>query len=507
MNKTARYIISIVVSILCVVLTIIANNHVRNYKNIKEAEYVRKVNNVVIDALAEINKFELNQRITDSLKYEYWANLRPIKERQLRFYPINENGKKKIIRQIVAYKYPEFSDNIIEETPFMYDDYIPTFVAGKNIIERIVEDLHLYTFFDTIESHMAIKPVFKDYELDTIHNIIKKHFILNDIDTNFEYCIYVPAFNKFILSNKDNIIDVITHGDMYNFEIYNANVALFAFFIIRFTDKPDYLSISDDFVIIFTWIIVLLIYILFIYLLYTDRKITEVSELRNEFVNNITHEFKTPIATIALASEALLDSDIAASKDAQKNYVEIIQTENKRLENMVTTILESALISKKSFLLRQKKNNVDANYCIEPAIREVLMLLEKKNGTIEVNYSAKNGIAYIDGSQIIQVIKNILENAIKYVSDSPPHIEIKTENKGKYIVISIKDNGIGMTQAQQKKVFKKLYRASTGDIHNVKGYGLGLYNAHAIIKSHHGKITVESEPNKGSTFRVYLPTL
>jgi two-component system phosphate regulon sensor histidine kinase PhoR len=486
----------------------ISRNHVQNFKNTKAIEYTRKVNMVMADALSEINQLELSPRITDTLKMPYWMNICPVRKRYLRFYPINENEKREIVRQIIAYKNLPFFPNIIKKKSFNYDDYILTFVANKDLIKKLKEkDDYLYSSFDTIYAHLAEMPIIENYEHkpDTIYRVIKKHLTMNNIDTNFEYCIYIPAFNKFVLSNENNnILDLITKGDLYNFEIDSKNLGLFAFFLIRFLDKPSYLSFGDNLTIIFTWGIVLFIYLLFIYLLYTDVRISEVSELRNEFVNNITHEFKTPIATIALATEGLMDKDVMANKEAQENYIRIIQTENKRLENMVSSILKSTLNSEKSLLLQQVKHSVDVHYCIDPAIKEVLMLLQEKNGTISVNYMAKNAISCIDGGQIIQVFKNILENAIKYVLDGPPRIEIQTENKGKYIVISIKDNGIGMTQSQQKKIFNKLYRVQFGNIHNVTGFGLGLYIAKAIIKSHHGKITVESELNKGSTFRIYL---
>jgi two-component system phosphate regulon sensor histidine kinase PhoR len=486
----------------------ISNNHVQNFKNARAAEYTRKLNMVITDALSEINRSVLSPQITDTLKVPYWMNICLVKKRYLRFYPINENEKRNIIRQIIAYKDTNFFPNIIKEKTFNYDDYVLTFVANKDLIKKIkVKDPYLYSSLDTVGAQLAATPIIQNYAPDTIYNVIKRHLLLNGIDTNFEYCIYIPAFNKFILSSEGNIMSVMAKGDLYNFEINNKNLGLFAFFLIRFLNEPKYLSIEDNLTIIFTWGIVFFIYLLFLYLLHTDIKISEISELRHEFVNNITHEFKTPIATIALATEGLLDKDVMANKEAQENYIRVIQTENKRLEKMVSTILGSALISERSFLLQQVKNNVDVHYCIELAIKEVLMLLQEKNGTISINYSAKRSISYIDGTQIVQVIKNILENAIKYVLDAPPKIEIQTENKGKYIIVSVKDNGIGMTQSQQKKIFNKLYRVPFGNVHNVKGYGLGLYNARAIIKSHNGKITVESEPNKGSTFKIYLSNI
>jgi len=261
-----------------------------------------------------------------------------------------------------------------------------------------------------------------------------------------------------------------------------------------------------DFTMILAVIFVLITYILMLFLLFYSNKMDKSPEFKSKFVNCVAHELKTPIATISLATEGLLDNDIIKDKELIDNYIRIIQTENKRLENMVSTILESAFVSRKFFTLRQKKNPVNINYCIDSAINTISIHLKERNGTINVIYSQKNAIVCVDSNQITQVIKNILENAIKYVSNTIyPQIEIKTENIKKHIVISIKDNGIGMTQAQQKKIFKKFYRVQSEHIQPVKGYGLGLYNAKAIIKAHQGKITIESEPDKGSTFKIYLP--
>jgi signal transduction histidine kinase len=483
----------------------IARDHVLNFKNVRAAEYTRKIDNVIIDALAEINEYEFSRHIKDSLKYRYWADIRSDKERHLRFYPVNENGKRKIMQQIVAHRYPDFYSETKEKEPFRYDDYLPMFVAGQDIIMEIMGDVHFYSLFDTIASHLAAMPTYTHEELVAIYTILKKQLQDNNISTNVEYCTYIPAFNKFVLCNKCNLLDVMTKGNLYNFEIYNENVGLNAFFLIYFKEEASYLSAYDNFTILFTWGTVVLIYAMFFYLLYTSKKIREMAELRNEFINNISHEFKTPISTIALTAEGLMDQDIVSNENIRRNYVQAIQTEIKRLENMVGTILESALISRKSFLLRQDKNNIAINDCIETAIKEVLVFLHEKNGVIEVNYSAVRIIAYIDPDQMVMVIKNILENAIKYTIHRPPRIEITTINKGKYIVISVKDNGMGISKRQQKKIFEKLYRVPTGNIHDVKGYGLGLYNANTIIKSYHGKITVESELNKGSIFKIWIP--
>ena len=491
---------------MIIILVFITVGHVGNYKNGKETQYMKRVNNAIINALSEVNEYTLKEHLKDSLKYQYWSTFESVTNKYLQYSPISDNSKWEIVRQIVSDKFPEIRLEI-EKEAFVYNDYIPTFTAGKNILGEIAEGIHLHAFFDTLWSHLAFQAEYKDYELDTINNIIEKHLRKNNIYSDFNYCIYVPTFNKFVLCDDLDAIEVVTKGKLYNFHIYNGNTSLFAFFIIQFPDKIDYLVAFDDFVVIFTWGVVLIICLLFVYLLFTNKRMSEVSILQNDFINNITHEFKTPIATIAVAAEGLKDEDIRQNTDLAQNYISIIQEENERLERMVETILQSSSVSRKSFLIRQKKNDVDSHYCIESAIKEVLLLLHQKKGTITVEYLAKNPIANIDGTQIILVIKNILDNAIKYTFNTPPHIEIKTVNKGKYLLISIKDNGIGISKKQQKKIFNKLYRSNTRDVHKVKGYGLGLYNVKAIIKSHKGKIKVESKLNKGSTFTIYLPTV
>jgi signal transduction histidine kinase len=485
---------------------VISHDHIKNFKNIKAVEYARKINDVIIDALTEINKYELEQQIKDSLKHQYWATIRTEKERHLRFYLVNENGKRNILQQIVAANYPNISKIVTVEEMFHDAAYLPMFVSGEDIIAKIIKDIHLYSLFDTIGSHLSAVPVYSDNEINTIYSIIKKHLCNNNIDTNIQCCIYIPAFNQCLLcKHKGELLNVLNKGYLYNFEMYNENVALCAFFMISFSKEANYLSFYDYFTIVFTWAVVLLIYLLFVYLLFTEKKISEVLEQRNEFVNNITHEFKTPIATIRLATEGLSDNDILANKEIRNNYVHIIQTENTRLEYMVGTLLERTLISKKTFWIQQKRDNLDIHYCIDGAIKEVLLLLQEKNGIIEMDYSATQSIVYMDGYQITMVIKNILENAIKYKKDTiPPHIEIATINKGKYVIVSIKDNGIGIGKRQLKKIFYKLYRIPTRNTQPIKGYGLGLYNAQAIIKSHRGKITVESELNKGSIFKIWI---
>lgn len=231
-------------------------------------------------------------------------------------------------------------------------------------------------------------------------------------------------------------------------------------------------------------------------------RLKKLQQARDDFVKNITHEFKTPIATVSLAAEILKDKDIIEENNLRENYLNIITLENKRLEQMVETILSNT-ISSNRILSKLHLEVADINILVEQAIGLMHVILEERKGRV-ICLKAKEPLVYVDKEKIIIAIKNILDNAIKY-NRNQPFIRIELTNKKNKILISIMDNGIGIAKNQVNKVFDRLFRVSTGDVHDVKGYGLGLNYVKSIIRMHGGKIKVESEINKGSTFKIYLP--
>jgi two-component system phosphate regulon sensor histidine kinase PhoR len=236
--------------------------------------------------------------------------------------------------------------------------------------------------------------------------------------------------------------------------------------------------------------------------LYQLMRQKKISEIKTDFINNMTHEFKTPISTISLACEALSDKDIIKSKSLYDNYINVINEENRRLGGMAERILQSASLEKGQIIL--KKERVDIHEVILEAINNIHLQGEKKGGRIKTNLKAESFIISADKVHITNVIFNLLDNANKYTPVSP-EIIITTENSYSGLLISVKDNGTGISKANQKKIFEKLYRIPTGNIHNVKGFGLGLSYVKAIVEQHGGKISLESELNKGTKFIVYLP--
>lgn len=228
----------------------------------------------------------------------------------------------------------------------------------------------------------------------------------------------------------------------------------------------------------------------------------KLAEIKNDFINNMTHEFKTPISTISLAVEVLKDNDVKKDGVKMNRYLNIIQDENRRLGTQVEKVLQMASLDKGEVKL--KIGQVNVHETIEQVLNNLSVQIEQKNGIINLEMDAENPEIEADEVHLTNIIYNLLDNANKY-SPENPEITIKTENVDNYLKISISDKGIGMTKDQIERIFEKFYRVSTGNIHDVKGFGLGLSYVKKMVDSHNGKINVFSKIGEGSTFEVILP--
>lgn len=230
----------------------------------------------------------------------------------------------------------------------------------------------------------------------------------------------------------------------------------------------------------------------------------QISEIKTDFINNMTHEFKTPIATINLALDAIKNPKVIDDKEKVFRYLQMIKDENKRMHAQVENVLRISKLEKKE--LDISKNENDIQDIIEEAIEHVSLIIDDREGTITTHFQATRKSVLLNDIHFTNVIVNILDNAIKY-SPITPVIDIYTENINEFIIIKVKDQGSGMSKVAQKRIFEKFYREHTGDIHNVKGHGLGLAYVKRIIEDHDGQIFVESEKGKGSTFTIKMPLI
>ena len=252
----------------------------------------------------------------------------------------------------------------------------------------------------------------------------------------------------------------------------------------------------------FSSVVLLIVICFFTYTLFVILKQKRLSEIQKDFINNMTHEFKTPLSTIAISTEVLKDPGIVKSPERLLNYATIIETENHRLRQQVERVLQMAKIESGDVALR--KEPVDIHMLVREVVDKNSLMLNGRNGSINLVLNAEHFVAPMDRLHFTNVLFNLLDNAIKYCKQNPA-ITITTSNEGNLILIAVKDNGIGIQADQIKKIFHQFYRVPTGNLHDVKGFGLGLHYVKLMIQAHQGKISVESTPGVGSTFTISLP--
>ena len=273
---------------------------------------------------------------------------------------------------------------------------------------------------------------------------------------------------------------------------------------VSFPNKKKYFLSSVVKVLIISALFILIIILAFVSSLYQMIKQKQISEIKTDFINNMTHEFKTPIATINLALDAIKNPKIIDDKDKVLRYVGMIREENKRMHGQVENVLRISKLEKNQLDISKKKE--DIHDLVEEAITHIELLSNSKGGKITKNLNAALTEVSANGFHLTNVIVNVLDNAIKYSLDAPV-IDISTENTSKNIILKVSDQGMGMSKNVQKNIFNKFYREETGNIHNVKGHGLGLAYVKKIVENHQGTVFVESETGKGSTFIIKLPLI
>ena len=274
---------------------------------------------------------------------------------------------------------------------------------------------------------------------------------------------------------------------------------------VHFPGKKDYIFDSISFMIpslIFT-LVLLVTFIFTIYIVFRQKKLTE---MKNDFVNNMTHEFKTPISTISLAAQMLKDPAVAKSPQMFQHISGVINDETKRLRFQVEKVLQMSMFDRQKATLKMKE--IDANELISGVINTFALKVERYNGKITSNLEAADPVIFADEMHLTNVIFNLMDNAVKYKkAEEDLELKVKTWNESGKLMISIQDNGIGIKKENLKKIFEKFYRVHTGNLHDVKGFGLGLAYVKKIITDHKGTIRAESDLNVGTKFIIALPLL
>jgi two-component system phosphate regulon sensor histidine kinase PhoR len=335
----------------------------------------------------------------------------------------------------------------------------------------------------------------------TVQKLIKKELEEYGVKTKFEFAIYNNGIATKVKSNEFKYDKEAT----YSIPIFTDNEGNEKYkLLITFPHKKKFLLSELVSITVLSIVFTLIIIITYSSALNQLIRQRQISEIKTDFINNMTHEFKTPIATINLALDAIKNPKIIEDKEKVFKYLQMIRDENKRMHAQVENVLRISKLEKKELDIEKESSNVEE--VIEDAIEHVNLILEDREGKITTHFDALRKTVLVNEVHFTNVLVNILENAIKYSPDVP-EINIYTENIKDMILIKVKDNGLGMSKVAQKRVFEKFYREHTGDLHNVKGHGLGLAYVKRIVEDHNGQVYVESEKGKGSTFIIKIPLI
>lgn len=345
------------------------------------------------------------------------------------------------------------------------------------------------------------KPINQRVSIETLDSIFAQKLKKWNIDTPFELAVLGQDSSTIALESKHFIKENNNHIT----PLFRNNQDIPSHFLSVYLPKKTetiFSNISALFAvtILFT-LIILGIYIISLYAMMRQRK---VAQMKTDFMNNMTHEFKTPIATISVASDALKNSMISANPEKVVHYANLIKQENKRMNHQVEMVLRMSKLEKNQIRLERSKTHV--NEIVKESIESIRLIVENRNGTIFENIHAEKDNLLVDRFHLGNIVLNVLENANKYSIDTPK-ITVETYNLDDFYIIKISDEGIGMNKNVLNKIFDSFYRAETGNIHNVKGHGLGLAYVKHITHLHGGQVDVESEKGKGSSFYIRLPII
>jgi two-component system phosphate regulon sensor histidine kinase PhoR len=375
---------------------------------------------------------------------------------------------------------------------------VPDVKIEKSGSLDILQNAQFEIFFKDMAYTM---PLQERVSKEALQKLLKRELEEYGVKTRFEFGIYSTGLATKVKSDGFRY----DKNSTYSIPLFSDNEGNNKYqLLVSFPQKKKFLLTNLIGITLLSIIFTLIIIIAYSSALNQLIRQRHISEIKSDFINNMTHEFKTPIATINLALDAIKNPKIIDDKEKVFKYLQMIKDENKRMHAQVENVLRISKLEKKELDIIKESTNIHG--VIEDAIEHVHLILEDRQGTITKHFGAIRSSVLLNEVHFINVIVNILENAVKY-SPNVPKIDIITENVKDFVIIKVKDNGVGMSKVAQKRVFEKFYREHTGDIHDVKGHGLGLAYVKKIIDDHNGQIYVESEKGKGSTFIIKIPLI
>lgn len=531
MSKRFLWIIAAFMSLAMIGLIVVQAYWIGNAIDIKEKQFSQLVTKALADISQEIRKQEAVYHIIDEIEpidtSQSWDGYSSVEvqvsaSQYLEQFSVRIPSDKSKIKvhsegvQIYQRSTPEGDHSnitIITEDTSQMGEMPKVIVDSEGVhtitwmspgrIRREIENQMKedQVFLDRIISRMILPPVKLNERIkpEYLDKIIGQTLLNNGINLPYEYAVIGDNMDLSMISEH---YTPESKNEYFLAELFPDDFFNTGYLSLYFPGQKNFIFKSLGFMTISSIILTLLIILSFIATMYIIFRQKRLSEIKTDFINNMTHELKTPISTISLASQMINDPSIPAESKNMNKISGIIQDESKRLGYQVEKVLQMAIFDKGRIKLKLKQ--VDINDLIISVINNFAIQVEALGGKISGELNATESQIEIDTVHFTNVISNLLDNAVKY-SPEKPEILVQTENKNGRILIRVKDHGIGIKKEDQKRIFEKFYRVPTGNIHNVKGFGLGLSYVKKIVEEHQGTISLKSEINKGTEFEIGLP--
>lgn len=529
MSKRVIIFLIVIMAIVMTSLILVQTNSIQKAFKIKEEQFDQSVNRALHQVVSQLELQEASKLLAQSNQQSYPNLPFPQSKKQNNIFPgsnqNNYSGRKGEVNISFRFSQQKTTDDYREEFSFSYNsdstsktdnqrgrpgDFPSAFdkihdydgYIQQQYEMRINEQARIYRIIQNqyLFSQLPIKDRIDQKQLE---NFIKQEFDNSNINLNYKYAVFsfphgqeqkVFSSPNFNAENKKPYKSLLFPHDVMEVK---PN-----WLYVYFPKRQSFLLKEAGLMVIPTAILTAMLIGIFVYTILIILKQKKLSNIKNDFINNMTHELKTPISTISLASQMLHDNSVNNTPRTIEHVSNVILQESKRLSFQVEKVLQMAIFNEGRLKLKFKE--VHINELINNVILNFELRVKSKNGTLSSSILANDDVIKGDEVHITNVVFNLLDNAMKY-SKGEPEIEVHTENKKEHIVVSVKDKGIGIAKEHQDQIFERFFRVPTGNVHDVKGFGLGLSYVKKIIDSHQGKIKVESALNKGTKFMIYFP--
>ncbi len=510
MKKQYIYILIGIITTALIGLVVIQLYWIDNAVTLKEEEFKRDVRAALFSVTNKLEKIEALNRIKAHQRGQQLFNQK-MNSLNLESQPdiqgydstavINKDGVTYKVREKKSEDGKTIQKSVQTVTENGQFGFELSVQAGEQIVGNQGQSTVVNEMLQNLFESNRFKSINERVDLKLLDSLMRVELLNRGIRAKFQKGIFDYNGNEVLVDSVDNV-NKLRQSPFYAQLFPSDMMSSPHFLTVFFPHQKGYLLKTMWMMLLTSVLLLITIVCTFTYTIKTIFRQKKLSEVKNDFISNMTHELKTPIATISLACEALSDKDMSGDEKVKSNYVGMINQENKRLGMLVESVLKSATWDKGEVKL--KKEKLDLHKVINTVVENISIQVKSKSGSITKELNAEKSEVIADQVHFTNVIYNLLDNANKY-SPANPEIKISTQNFREGVLISISDKGMGIKKENINKVFDKFYRVPTGNIHNVKGFGLGLNYVKAITEKHGGEIGVTSDYGKGTTFRIYLP--